>query len=140
MVFLKSYFHQLKTLHIMWAGSFCSDCLRPYPWTREAFVGPYCECPQPQTVTTNTTEVQPLPHVNKTPEQPPSPSQLMQAHQYLYYVRCAPVLSDFDYDKFCKRNGLDGGGGSDRASDYPPHIIAIAAQLSSSNAKLKRGE
>lgn len=60
-------------------------------------------------------------------------SDIMQAHQYLYYVRCAPILSDYDYDHFCKRNGLDGGGGSDRASDYPPHIIALAAKLSSPN-------
>jgi len=64
-----------------------------------------------------------------------SASDIMQAHQYLYYVRCAPVLSDYDYDHFCKRNGLDGGGGSDRASDYPPHIIALAVKLSSPNGK-----
>lgn len=25
---------------------FCSDCNRPDRWQREAFVGPYCECPQ----------------------------------------------------------------------------------------------
>lgn len=54
----------------------------------------------------------------------------MQAHQYLYYVRSMPVLSDYDYDCFCKRNGLEGGGGSDRESDYPAHIVALAKKLS----------
>lgn len=57
----------------------------------------------------------------------------MQAHQYLYYVRCAPILSDYEYDRFCKHNGLDGGGGSDRISDYAPRIIALAEKLSSTN-------
>jgi hypothetical protein len=61
----------------------------------------------------------------------PTPADIMQAHQYLYYVRCAPVLSDYDYDVFCHFNGLHGGGGSDRASDYPPHIVALANTLSS---------
>ena len=58
-----------------------------------------------------------------------SAHDFMRAHQYLYYVKCFPVLSDYDYDLFCKRNGLDGGGGSDRASDYPQHIIDLAEKL-----------
>lgn len=50
----------------------------------------------------------------------------MKAHQYLYYVEARPVLSDYEYDKFCREHDLEGGGGSDRASDYPPAVIALA--------------
>jgi hypothetical protein len=53
----------------------------------------------------------------------------MRAHQYLYYVKCMPVISDYEYDRFCKANGLDGGGGSDRASDYTREEIALAERL-----------
>lgn len=57
------------------------------------------------------------------------PFLTMRAHQFLYYVKCAPVLSDYEYDAFCKKHGLDGGGGSDRASDYTPAEIAHAVNL-----------
>ena len=59
-----------------------------------------------------------------------TPEEIMQAHQYLYYVKSVPVLTDYDYDCFCKKHGLQGGGGSDLASDYAPRIIALAASLS----------
>lgn len=58
-----------------------------------------------------------------------SAKDLMLAHQFLYYVRHAPVISDREYDEFCKSNGLDGGGGSDLASSYPTHVIALAERL-----------
>jgi hypothetical protein len=41
------------------------------------------------------------------------------------------VLSDYEYDMLCKRFGVEGGGGSDRASDYPEEVKQIAAQLTS---------
>jgi hypothetical protein len=55
--------------------------------------------------------------------------EIMQAHQFLYYVRCSPILSDYEYDQFCKSNRLNGDGGSDLASDYSPRIVALAEQL-----------
>lgn len=53
----------------------------------------------------------------------------MQAHQYLYYVESHPVVSDYEYDMFCKEHGLFGGGGSDLASSYSPKVISIAKDL-----------
>jgi hypothetical protein len=53
----------------------------------------------------------------------------MRAHQYLYYVECIPIISDYEYDKFCKDNGLHGGGGSDRASDYTDEERDYAKKL-----------
>lgn len=47
-----------------------------------------------------------------------SPHLVMRAHQFLYYVLGRPVISDYQYDMFCKEHGLFGGGGSDSASDY----------------------
>lgn len=58
-----------------------------------------------------------------------NPHLLMRAHQYLYYVKCSPVISDYEYDRFCKDNGLDGGGGSDRARDYFEDEIELAYDL-----------
>lgn len=58
-----------------------------------------------------------------------SPLLTMRAHQYLYYVECRPVISDYDYDLFCTAHGLHGGGGSDRASDYTEEEITHAARL-----------
>ena len=58
-----------------------------------------------------------------------SAENIMRAHQYLYYVLCSPVISDAQYDRFCKDNGLDGNLGSDREDDYPPHIVALALAL-----------
>jgi hypothetical protein len=54
---------------------------------------------------------------------------IMQAHQYLYYVLAKPVWTDYEYDMFCKRNGLQGGGGSDCADHYAPEVIAEAAKI-----------
>ncbi len=63
------------------------------------------------------------------------PEKLMKAFQYLYYVECNPVVSDYEYDRFCKQHGLDGGGGSDRASDYAPETVAFALSLRRTNAR-----
>lgn len=53
----------------------------------------------------------------------------MKVHQYLYYVVAKPVWSDYRYDMFCKEHGLDGGGGSDCADDYPYDVISEAHDL-----------
>lgn len=59
-----------------------------------------------------------------------TPEQLMQACQYLYYVgQPAPIWTDYQYDKFCQKHGLDGSGGSDRQIDYPPSIVRLAAAM-----------
>ena len=58
-----------------------------------------------------------------------SPALIMRAHQYLYYVRGCPIISDYEYDMFCKRHGLEGGGGSDCASDYTEEEISCAMFL-----------
>ena len=42
----------------------------------------------------------------------------IRAHQYLYYVECAPVLSDYSFDMFGRDSGEDYKGGSDRVEDY----------------------
>jgi hypothetical protein len=55
--------------------------------------------------------------------------QLVRAHQYLYYVLCKTVWSDFEYDRFCKAHGIEGGGGSDSARDYTAEEIALATSL-----------
>lgn len=58
----------------------------------------------------------------------PTPQQIMLAHQCLYYNGDA-VWSDFEYDQFCKKHGMDGSGGGGNYSDYPSEIVAIAEQL-----------
>lgn len=58
-----------------------------------------------------------------------SPEDLVKAHQYLYYVEARPVLSDYEYDKFCEAHGIEGGGGSDLASDYSENIKDLAAAI-----------
>jgi hypothetical protein len=55
--------------------------------------------------------------------------KIVRAHQYLYYVLCSPVWSDYEYDRFCKRHGIEGGGGSDRSCDYAPEEIALAESM-----------
>jgi hypothetical protein len=52
--------------------------------------------------------------------------QIVLIHQYLYYVMNAPIWSDYEYDRYCKAHGLEGGGGSDRASDYSAEIANLA--------------
>ncbi len=59
----------------------------------------------------------------------PTPEQVMKAHQYLYYVGPHNVWSDYEYDQFCDRHGLDGKGGSDRASDYPAEVVKLAHEI-----------
>jgi NAD-dependent DNA ligase len=54
---------------------------------------------------------------------------LMRAHQYLYYVLFQPVLSDYDYDMFCRENKLDGKGGSDSESHYSQEEKDLARKL-----------
>ncbi len=55
-----------------------------------------------------------------------TPSNIVAAHQYLYYVLAFPIWSDFAYDAFCKHHGIEGGGGSDSASDYSAEAIELA--------------
>ncbi len=59
----------------------------------------------------------------------PSPADTVAAHQYLYYVLSTPVWSDYDYDHYCKANGIEGGGGSDRAQDYSACVIHLAEMM-----------
>ena len=54
---------------------------------------------------------------------------VMRAHQFLYYVRCCPVMGDYEYDKWCSKNGLFGGGGSDREQDYSYQEKLIAEKM-----------
>jgi hypothetical protein len=58
-----------------------------------------------------------------------TPEQEVLAHQYLYYVEAAPVIEDFEYDMVCRYYKLPGGGGSDRASDYPEATKTLAKAL-----------
>jgi len=56
----------------------------------------------------------------------PTAADIVKAHQFLYYVEANPVLTDQEYDAFCKRYGIEGSGGSDSRSDYSDFIIALA--------------
>ncbi len=58
-----------------------------------------------------------------------TPADIVAAHQYLYYVLARPVWSDYDYDLYCKANGIEGGGGSDRANDYSSTVIHLAEKM-----------
>lgn len=53
----------------------------------------------------------------------------MKAHQYLYCVIGRPVISDREYDEFCRTHGLSGCGGSDCANDYSAAEIEYANKL-----------
>lgn len=55
--------------------------------------------------------------------------EVMEAHQYLYYVALAPIWTDYEYDTFCHRHGLFGGGGSDREDAYTPRIRLLAEAM-----------
>jgi hypothetical protein len=57
------------------------------------------------------------------------PEKTLKAHQYLYYVLGTPVLTDQDYDTWCRENGLEGKGGSDLASSYSEEIIGLACLI-----------
>ena len=58
-----------------------------------------------------------------------SPERIMRAHQFLYYVKVTPVLSDYGYDMLCRDNGLHSGCGSDLASSYTQEEIDLAERL-----------
>lgn len=53
----------------------------------------------------------------------------VKIHQYLYYVRCEPIISDYEYDQFCKKWKIDGSGGSDIEGSYSKEIIDLAEEL-----------
>ena len=59
----------------------------------------------------------------------PTPEQIVKAHQYLYYVQARPIWTDRHYDSYCRRNGLSGIGGSDRACDYSDSDRLLASRL-----------
>lgn len=61
-----------------------------------------------------------------TPMQCHVPLTIALAHQYLYYVLNAPQITDGEYDTYCRRHALHGGGGSDRAEDYPHEARLLA--------------
>ena len=54
---------------------------------------------------------------------------MIQAHQYLYYVKGTPIISDYNYDQLCKKHDVFGGGGSDRAEDYSKEIQELAIEM-----------
>jgi len=56
-------------------------------------------------------------------------TKLIEAHQYLYYCKGTPVISDFEYDQLCKKWDIFGGGGSDLESSYGEDVKSIAATL-----------
>lgn len=56
----------------------------------------------------------------------------VKAHQYLYYIECRPIWSDYDYDKYCQQNNIISIGGSDRKTDYTPEVALLAQQMLSS--------
>ncbi len=50
-------------------------------------------------------------------------------HRYLYYVKCDPILSDYEYDRLEKKyldkypeSDILKSVSSDREEDYPKHI------------------
>jgi NAD-dependent DNA ligase len=51
---------------------------------------------------------------------------ILKAHQYLYYVLGTPVLTDREYDMWCRDNNLDSKGGSDLESSYTEEEKEIA--------------
>jgi NAD-dependent DNA ligase len=55
--------------------------------------------------------------------------EIMQAHQYLYYCLGRPILSDWEYDMFCRDNELDGKGGSDLESSYSDKVKELALKF-----------
>lgn len=60
----------------------------------------------------------------------PPPEMVMEAHQYLYYVKAEPVISDREYDEFCRMHDLNGGGGSDLESSYSDGVKSLAQKIS----------
>ncbi len=58
-----------------------------------------------------------------------SPQRIVAAHQYLYYVLSCPIWPDYTYDAYCKRHGIQGGGGSDLENSYPSEVITLAEAM-----------
>lgn len=54
---------------------------------------------------------------------------IVAAHQYLYYVLATQVWSDYEYDKFCRDNGIDSKGVSDLESSYTEEQKQLARKL-----------
>lgn len=52
----------------------------------------------------------------------------MRAHQLLYYTGRS-VWSDYNYDLFCKKHGLDGNGGGGDERDYTSEENALALEF-----------
>ncbi len=59
---------------------------------------------------------------------PPTPEQIMLAHQLLYYNGRA-VWSDYKYDQFCEHHKMNGSGGGGRPEDYAPEVQALAIKI-----------
>lgn len=57
------------------------------------------------------------------------PEKIVKAHQYLYYVLGTPEWSDYEYDMYCRDNGVDGGGGSDLETSYSDDDKKLAKAL-----------
>jgi hypothetical protein len=70
-------------------------------------------------------------NINKNMQQSLKQQELnaIKAHQYLYYVKGTPIISDYNYDHLCKKHNVFGGGGSDRAEDYPKEIQELAIEM-----------
>lgn len=57
------------------------------------------------------------------------PADKIKAHQYLYYVKAAPIWSDYDYDMYCRSHGIEGGGGSDMEDSYSQEVKDYAHKM-----------
>lgn len=53
----------------------------------------------------------------------------VKAHQYLYYVKASPILTDYEYDMFCRDHGVESKGGSDLESSYTLEEKILAEEL-----------
>lgn len=66
----------------------------------------------------------------------PTPEQVVKAHQYLYYVKAEPIVSDYAYDMFCQRHGIDGHGGSDLPESYTDREKALAEAMRNTGSRM----
>ncbi len=66
---------------------------------------------------------------NMATKNEPSATDVMLAHQYLYYVAARPIWTDYEYDQFCNLHGLDGSGGSGLADKYPERVKQLAQEM-----------
>lgn len=72
-------------------------------------------------------------------EMKPTPEQIVKALQYLYYTSDginrlggSPV-SDWRYDAFCGKHGIEGNGASDLEKDYDKWTVALAERIAEVN-------